>query len=69
MQGIFIGRGVDVEERLKRMRKSSFILRKRFKNSKLSKRHQAKIVELCIESTGLSKAMACSGDKKGAELC
>jgi len=53
MLGIFIGRGVDVEERLKRMRKSSFILRKRLKNSKLSKRHQAKVVELCVESTGL----------------
>ena len=32
--GVFIGRGVDMEERLKRMRKSSFILRKRLKNSK-----------------------------------
>ena len=53
MLGVFIGRGVDVEERLKRMRKSSFILRKRLKSSKLSKRHQAKIVELCVESTGL----------------
>ena len=53
MLGVFIGRGVDVEERLKRMRKSSFILRKRIKNSKLSKRHQAKIVELCVESSGL----------------
>ena len=37
----------------KRTRKSSFILRKRLKNSKLSKRHQAKIVELCMESSGL----------------
>ena len=53
MLGIFIGRGVDVEERLKRMRKSSFSLRKRLKNSKLSKRHHAKVVELCVESTGL----------------
>ena len=53
MLGVFIGRGVDVEERLKRMRKSSFILRKRLKSSKLPKRHQAKIVELCVESTGL----------------
>ena len=53
MLGLFIGRGVDVEERLKRMRKSSFILRKRLKSSKLSKRHQAKIVELCVESSGL----------------
>ena len=53
MLGVFIGREVDTEERLKRMRKSSFILRKRLKNSKLSKKHQAKIVELCVESTGL----------------
>ena len=53
MLGLFIGRGVDVEERLKRMRKSSFILRKRLKNSKPSKRHHAKIVELCMESSGL----------------
>ena len=53
MLGLFIGRGVHVGERLKRMRKSSFILRKRLKKSKLSKRHQAKIVELCVESTGL----------------
>ena len=53
MLGVFIGRGVDMEERLKRMRKSSFILRKRLKNSKLSKKHQARIVELCVESTGL----------------
>ena len=52
MLGVFIGRGVDMEERLKRIRKSSFILRKRLKNSKLSKKHQAKIVELCVESTG-----------------
>ena len=37
----------------KKMRKSSFILRKRLKNSKLSKKHQAKIFELCVESTGL----------------
>ena len=35
------------------MRKSSFILRKRLKNAKLSKRHQAKIVELCLESSSL----------------
>ena len=53
MLRVFIGSGVDVEERLKRMRKSSFILRKRLKSSKLSKRHQAKIVKLCVESTGL----------------
>ena len=53
MLGVFIGRRVDMEERLKRMRKSSFILRRRLKNSKLSKKHQAKIVELCVESTGL----------------
>ena len=53
MLGVFIGRGVDMEERLKRMRKSTFILRKRLKNSKLSKKHHAKIVELCVESTGL----------------
>ena len=53
MIGVFIGREVDMEERLKRMRKSSFILRKRLKNSKLSKKHQAKFVELCVESTDL----------------
>ena len=43
-----------MKDRLKRMRKSSFILRKRLKSSKLSKRHQAKTVELYIESNGLS---------------
>ena len=36
MLGVFIGRGVDVEESLKRMRKSSYILRKILKNSKPS---------------------------------
>ena len=53
MLGLFIGREVDMEERLKRMRKSSFILCKRLKNSKLLKTHEAKIVEFCVESTGL----------------
>ena len=33
MLGVFIGRGADVKERLKRLRKSSVILRKRLKNS------------------------------------
>ena len=53
MLGVFIGKGLDVKERLNRMRKSSFILRKRLKNSKLSKTHQASIVELCMESSDL----------------
>ena len=53
MQGVFIGRGVDVEGRPKRLKTNSFILRKRLENSKISKRHQAKILELCVEFSSL----------------
>ena len=53
MIGTYIGRKEDVEKRLSRMSKACFLIRKRLKGTRLSKRGQGKIVEACAEATAL----------------
>ena len=49
----YIGRKKNVVMRISRMMKACFLVRKRIKGAKLTKRTQARIVEACEESTGL----------------
>ena len=51
-----MGRKHDVKQRVNRMMKACFVLKKRLKSSKLTKREQARVVEACAESTALFDA-------------
>jgi hypothetical protein len=51
MLGSWIGRKEDCQNRLRRAGRAWFIVKKRLKGSKLSRRMQARIVEACVEST------------------
>ena len=53
MHGTFIGRKYNTKQQLKRLGSAKFTLRKRLKHSRLSKRQQAKVTEICAESTAL----------------
>ena len=56
MLGSYMGRSFDVKKRIQRMGKASATIEKRLKGSSLSKKTQAKIVDVCVESTGLFDA-------------
>ena len=56
MLGSYMGRSFDVKKRIQRMGKASATIKKRLKRSSLSKKTQAKLVEVCVESTGLFDA-------------
>ena len=53
MLGSYIGRSVDVNQRGARIAKSWFLVKKRLRKSKLTRRTQALVIESCGESTGL----------------
>ena len=50
MLGSWLGWKEDVDNRLKRAGRSWFVLRKRLVGSKMSKKMQARVVEVCVES-------------------
>ena len=51
MLGSYIGNNEDIKQRVKRANTSWTKIKRRLKNSKLSKKMQARIVESCVEST------------------
>ena len=53
MLGVYIGRKEDISQRLKRGALTFARIRKRFTNSRLSKRTQALVLDTCVESTML----------------
>ena len=53
MLGSYMDRKKDLDERLRRMRRSWFVVKKRLKGSRISKKMQGKVIELCVESTAL----------------
>ena len=54
--GSYTDRKIDLTMRLQRMRRAAFILKKRLKKTRLSKRQQAIVPQTCVESTALFDA-------------
>ena len=53
MLGSYCDRRTDTKKRAERMQKAAFIVKRRLKRSKLSRKTQAKVVEVIVEATGL----------------
>ena len=53
MLGSYCDRRTDTKKRAERMTKAAFIVKRRLKSSKLSRKTQAKVVEVIVEATGL----------------
>ena len=56
MLGSYADRRFDLEQRLKRMRRAWWAVKNRLRGSRLTKRTQARVVEACVESSGLFDA-------------
>ena len=51
MLGVWLGRSFDTRERIKRAGKCWFLVKKRLRKNKLSRRTRARVVEACVESS------------------
>ena len=54
--GSYADRKIDLTMRLQRMRRAAFVVKKRIKKTRLTKRQQGIVAQTCVESTALFDA-------------